>query len=181
MPPELDTEKTLHAREGVKSLFLLPLVGESGLLGFIGFDAVQEAAEWTEDTLRPIHHIADTIATAMERRDKLQHDGVWFTEESNLWRTLINHLPDKIYVKNLHSRFVMANPAVAERFDLPSTDEIIGKSDFELLPREQAARYFGSEQGHLYVRLPYCQFGRFLCWPAGQPALDADNKSPAAR
>lgn len=55
-------------------------------------------------------------------------------EERNLLRTLIDNLPDLVYVKDLNSRFVMANQAVATFFRVNSVDDLIGKTSFELTP-----------------------------------------------
>ena len=67
-------------------------------------------------------------------------------EERNLLRTLINNLPDYIYVKDVEGQFVMANMAVARQMGFSSPDEVIGKSDFDLFPHELAARYHAAEQ-----------------------------------
>jgi PAS domain S-box-containing protein len=68
------------------------------------------------------------------------------TEERNLLRTLINNLPDYIYVKDAAGRFIVANVAVARQMGFSSPDEIIGKSDFDLFPHELAARYHAEEE-----------------------------------
>ena len=64
----------------------------------------------------------------------------------HLLRTLIDTLPDYVYAKDMEGRFIIANLAVARRLGFPSPKEIIGKSDFDLLPHELAARYHAEEQ-----------------------------------
>ena len=66
--------------------------------------------------------------------------------ERNLLRTLIDNLPDYIYVKDTEGRFVVANRAVARQLGFASEGELVGKSDFDLFPRELAARYYVDEQ-----------------------------------
>jgi PAS domain S-box-containing protein len=66
--------------------------------------------------------------------------------ERNLLRTLIEHLPDYIYVKDLHSRFVLANRATVQALGAHSEEEVIGKTDFDFLPRERAEQFFADEQ-----------------------------------
>jgi len=63
-----------------------------------------------------------------------------------LLRTLIDALPDYIYVKNTEGRFIIANEAVARQLGFSSPDEVIGKSDFDLFPHALAARYRVEEQ-----------------------------------
>jgi PAS domain S-box-containing protein len=68
------------------------------------------------------------------------------TDERNLLRTMIDNLPDYIYVKDAQGRFVLANMAVARQMGFSSPEEIIGKSDFDLFPHELAARYRAEEE-----------------------------------
>ncbi len=68
------------------------------------------------------------------------------TDERNLLRTLIDNLPDYVYVKDPQGRFVLANLAVARQMGFSSPDEIIGKSDFDFFPHELAARYRAEEE-----------------------------------
>jgi PAS domain S-box-containing protein len=67
-------------------------------------------------------------------------------KERTLLRTLINALPDYIYAKDLESRFITANWAHLRAVGGKSLDDMIGKSDFELFPRELAQKYYADEQ-----------------------------------
>ena len=67
-------------------------------------------------------------------------------EEQNLLRTLIDNLPDYIYVKDSEGRFVIGNTAVVRQMGLTALDELVGKSDFDFFPQELAERYYAEEQ-----------------------------------
>jgi PAS domain S-box-containing protein len=67
-------------------------------------------------------------------------------QEIELLRTLIDALPDRLYVKDTKSRFVICNKAVAEDTDLPLSESPIGKSDFDLFPPEIAGTFYAAEQ-----------------------------------
>ncbi len=62
-------------------------------------------------------------------------------QERNLLRTLIDHLPDLIYFKDSASRYVLSNTAHATFLGLPSAADVVGKSDAELFPAEQAQKF----------------------------------------
>jgi len=70
-------------------------------------------------------------------------------EERNLLRTLINSLPDHIYIKDAQSRFLLANNSSVRNLGLTSVNDLIGKTDFDLFSREAAAQYYASEQALL--------------------------------
>ncbi len=67
-------------------------------------------------------------------------------QERNLLRTLIDHIPDGVYVKDKDSRFIACNRAVAEYWGLKSESDAIGKTDFDLFAKETAQPYFDEEQ-----------------------------------
>lgn len=50
-------------------------------------------------------------------------------EDRDLFRTLINYLPDNIYFKNRESRFVIANEATAKKMKVRTPSDLIGSRD----------------------------------------------------
>jgi PAS domain S-box-containing protein len=63
-----------------------------------------------------------------------------------LIETVISAIPAVIFVKDLNSRFVIANQACLELNGLSTLDEIIGKTDFDIMPAENAQVHFDMEQ-----------------------------------
>ena len=61
-------------------------------------------------------------------------------------QALIDEVPDNLWVKDVDSRFVIANKATAARTGADRTDDLIGRSDFELCPPDKAREYFADEQ-----------------------------------
>ena len=55
-------------------------------------------------------------------------------EERVSLQSLIDVVPDNLWVKDVESRFVVANRATALRMGRASPQELIGKSDLELCP-----------------------------------------------
>ncbi len=55
-------------------------------------------------------------------------------QERSLLRTLIDNLPDSIYVKDAHCRKIIANKADLKHMGYISTSEIFGKTDMEIFP-----------------------------------------------
>ena len=66
--------------------------------------------------------------------------------ERRLLRMLIDNMPDRIYVKDAESRWVVANRALALLFGAKSPDELLGKTDFDYFPKEIATAFFSDEQ-----------------------------------
>ncbi len=67
-------------------------------------------------------------------------------EERNMLRTVIDAVPDFIYVKDSVGRFVLANIGVTRGVGLGTPEELVGKGDFDISPPELAAQYFADEE-----------------------------------
>ena len=62
-------------------------------------------------------------------------------QERNLLRTLIDHIPDMIYVRDKANRFLTANQSFARRMGVATAADLIGKTDADFYPAELAAQY----------------------------------------
>ena len=61
-------------------------------------------------------------------------------------QALIDNLPDNLWVKDVNSRFVIANQITAERIGAAGPSDLIGKTDFDLLPMDLAQQFYADEQ-----------------------------------
>ena len=66
--------------------------------------------------------------------------------ERDLLRTVMDHVPDALYVKDVNSRFLRLNPPAAHTLGLTDPAEALGKTDFDFFPEALASRYFADEQ-----------------------------------
>jgi len=74
--------------------------------------------------------------------------------ERDLLRALLDNIPDRIYFKDIHSRFLRCSKSMAKRLGVAQADAVIGKTDFDFHPREQAQEYFNDEQRILLTGEP---------------------------
>jgi two-component system sensor histidine kinase/response regulator len=73
--------------------------------------------------------------TRQHEMDELLH------QERDRLRTLIDNLPDYIFIKDSHFRFVTVNKAHALTFNCKDESELIGKDDFQFCPPALAEFY----------------------------------------
>ncbi len=66
--------------------------------------------------------------------------------ERNLLRTLIDNLPDFVYVKDNQSRFLLVNTAVIRHMGKTTAADVIGKTDFDFHAESFAKLYYADEQ-----------------------------------
>lgn len=71
-------------------------------------------------------------------------------EERNLLRTVIDAVPDFIYVKDKSHRMLLNNIAHARSVGMTSLEAALGKTDFDLFPAKLAAKFHDDEK-HLFA------------------------------
>ncbi len=98
--------------------------------------------------------------------------------QRNLLRTLIDNLPDVIYVKDLQSRFVVVNRAFMEVMNTSDEKEIIGKWDFDLHAPERAQAFWDEEQALLKSGETMRERVDQVVYPDGQAHYLAIFKTP---
>ncbi len=60
------------------------------------------------------------------------------SDERDMLQTIMDHLPDFIYVKNVEGQYVVVNNAVRNILRANSIAEVVGKTNFDFLPADQA-------------------------------------------
>ena len=103
--------------------------------------------------------------------------------ERNLLRTLIDALPDWVYVKDLESRYVIANQAMARGLDLSDPAEVVGKTTKDIHSPDLAEMYLRRDEEVMHsgetslvfepVRLPSGEVREFMTIKA--PLRDAQG------
>jgi PAS domain S-box-containing protein len=80
--------------------------------------------------------------------------------EREILRTLVEHIPHRIYAKDKAGRFVFANKSVAKGMGAAGPEDLLGKTDFSFYSQTAAAQYFAQEQDIIQ---------------SGQPMLDHEE------
>jgi PAS domain S-box-containing protein len=67
------------------------------------------------------------------------------TEQNSLIQQLIDNIPDNIFVKDVNSKFLIANNWLSKIIGKKSPKSLIGKTDFDFFPKKMAQKYFNDE------------------------------------
>ena len=115
------------------------------------------AVQWYQSVKRPLTlenghaHYLVGVTTNITKR-KLAEDAL--ATERNLLRTLIDHLPDYIYIKDRKGRFVMVNAAHLRLLRADALEKVTGKTDFDFFPEARARVFANDEQKVLETGQP---------------------------
>ncbi len=98
--------------------------------------------------------------------------------KQDLLRSIIDNIPDEVYVKDTASRFVAVNPVTARFLGAPSPDDIIGKCDADFFPPGLADQFLAEEQALLYRDQPCVNREVAVQDPAGNTRWVLTTKVP---
>jgi PAS domain S-box-containing protein len=132
--------------------------GQGNVIGFVGL--TEDITERKQAELR-----------LQELLEKVQ-------QSEQLMRTLIDALPDSIYAKDTESRFTLANLTEIQLSGAATFDELRGKNDFDIYPRELAEQYFADEQPILRDGIPQINREERGLDQAGNPRWQLSTKVP---
>lgn len=76
-------------------------------------------------------------------------------DPSFLLQNLMDNMTDKIYFKDLQSRFILVNRAVAKWHGYDSPDELVGKTDFAFYEASEASANYEAERHIIETGEPY--------------------------
>lgn len=104
---------------------------------------------WVQTIKAPLrdhntHDIIGTVGVFWDITEKKVGE-IALAEERSLLRTLIDNLPDYIYVKDIESRFIVANEAVARLMGVNIPDLLLGRTDSDFYPAYQAEKFHADE------------------------------------
>ncbi|MEW5859037.1 MAG: PAS domain S-box protein, partial [Cyanobacteriota bacterium] len=120
------------ANVGLHTVFAFPIVLGNEILGVIECfsDRVQAA---DEDLLEMMAAIGSQIGQFMERKRTEEA----LRESQELFQSFMNHSPIAAFIKDEAGRYIYIKSLVKSLFQY-TPDELVGKTDFDLLPAEVA-------------------------------------------
>lgn len=99
-------------------------------------------------------------------------------QEKNLLSTIINNLPDHIFVKNSRYEYVAVNDPLWQSMGLSSADEIVGKNDYELFPEFRAFKFIRDDETVRRTRQPLTNMKEKVIHQNGQEKWYLTTKVP---
>ena len=121
---------------------------------------------WCSTTKLPLRDSnGNTIGTFGISRDITAHKRAEasLAQERDLLKTIIDNVPDLIFIKDRAGRFVAVNAAMLRVLQVKSVEEVIGKTDFDFSPPELAANYVADDQ---------------VVMRSGEPMIDHEESAP---
>ena len=120
----------------------VPLNTPDRTIGVLVLQHYEKENIYSEHDIQFLDSVGSQIALAIVRR-QAERD---LRNERLLLRTVIDNVPDSIYCKDTASRKTLANHTELLLLQINSETEILGKTDFDLYPKEIAEGFFADDQ-----------------------------------
>ena len=127
-----------------------PLCRTHDEIAFLG-NTLVDTSQKLKRSFEKIQEYNEHLQKEIEERARAEQA---LEEERTLLRTMIDTLPDFIYVKDIEGRLLLGNVRVVESFGAETVEEIIGKSDFDVFPQELAEQFHQNERKMFESGLP---------------------------
>jgi PAS domain S-box-containing protein len=109
-----------------------------------GWHMAQDNGEhWVQERIAELSRTNERLQAEIVERKQAEER---LAEERNLLQTVINNLPDFIFIKDADSRFIFNNSAHVKGLGATSQNELAGKTDLDIFPQELAKLYYEDEQ-----------------------------------
>mgnify|MGYP001056598983 FL=1 len=138
----------------------------------------------------PVQHVArpeppESLAALVAANERLQRFAAELAGEQaraqveRSWlRTMIDQVPDYLYIKDRDARFVIANRAVAADLGHGDPNTLIGKSDLDVHPPQLARRYYEDDMGVIRSGRALIDHEEYVVRPDGTQLWLSTSKLP---
>jgi diguanylate cyclase (GGDEF)-like protein/PAS domain S-box-containing protein len=138
----------------------------------------------------PVRHVArpeppESLAALVAANERLQRFAAELAGEQQRaqversWlRTMIDQVPDYLYIKDKDARFVIANRAVAGDLGHGDPNTLIGKSDLDVHPMPLARRYYEDDMSVIRGEKALIDHEEYVVRPDGTQLWLSTSKLP---
>ncbi len=141
LPQEAQAERQFFSVDGLKSTLVMPLIANGKLAGYLGFSTWSYAQTWADEDIALLRLAGEILINALSRKQTKKA----LLEGHRLLHTLIDAVPDPVYVKDSSGRFLVGNKAVARVMGVDDPQELVGRNDYSFYPKHLATKYAADE------------------------------------
>ena len=126
---------------GSTSILDTPIRSGSRTLGVVCLEQLNAPRQWTLEEQSFIRSMADLIALGIAAQERQRAEAA-LQEKDQYLRLILDNIPQQVFWKDTNLTFLGCNRNWAEAAGWQDPDEVVGKTDFDLLPDPEIARQF---------------------------------------
>ncbi|ERH09634.1 MAG: PAS sensor histidine kinase [halophilic archaeon J07HX64] len=134
LPPEAEAEQEILQEQNIESLVVTPMISKGELVGFIGFDWIEEQDPWSDELIDILRMVGELITTARTRRARERE----LRTLRSQYETLVENFPDgAVFLINADLEYVRAGGKGLRKLGL-SAGDVEGRTPHALFPESVA-------------------------------------------
>ncbi len=174
-------ERSLADQLAARALLAVPIVSAVSAERNWGVLAVflTHSPLFPGDDLDLLALLAEQAASALEVAElerQVQESTATLAEANTLLQTMLDHVPDHIFFKDVHGRFIRNSKSQASMLGLSDPALVVGKTDFDFFSHAQRA--FNDEQEVMRSGQPLVDLEEHVVWPDGRETWVSTTKVP---
>jgi len=118
----------------------------NGTNGSNGKSAAAEGRQSHDGREQRVAELEQQVAGLSAQNTELLRQGKELAYAQRQLQALLDNIPDRIYFKDIQSRFLNLNKALVKRLGVASPEQVIGKTDFDFQLPERAKEFYADEQ-----------------------------------
>ncbi len=127
MPSEASAEQEILTAQDIQSVLVTPMLSDSGLFGFLGFDSVIHERNWTRDEANLLEVLSGLITNTIIRQ-RSQRD---LLAERDFAQTITAQMGQGLTVTDKDGRFSFVNKSYATMLGY-EPEELINKTPYDI-------------------------------------------------
>jgi PAS domain S-box-containing protein len=144
LPDDLEKYGSLLQNFGIRSLLILPIMGNEGVIGCLGLDNIENPGRWTIEEFNLLITLSKLFSSSFHRKSVEQD----LIESEEIHSILLDATKEGIMIINPHGRITEVSNIILEIFKASSKEEFTGRRFIEFIPaelRKQKKVYFSDK------------------------------------
>jgi PAS domain S-box-containing protein len=140
LPPGQSELRDFYEALGIKSIARFPIMEDDKIVAFLNLNEPERLRSLNLSNLNMLNVFGENLHSSLQRRNAEER----LRESQQLLEGVIENSGAAIFVKDFEGKYILVNKEVEKSHD-KKRDEIIGKTDFELLPKDIAEKVRGND------------------------------------
>ena len=151
---------------------------------------VRTGVAYDGSELGQLAQVFDEMAAALEQRDaelkkinaelelRVQQRTRELSDQRAMLESLVEHIPDFVYIKDIDGRYVLDNAAHRSLLGARSAEEVVGKTVYDFYSRELADKFTADDKAVLAAEKPLVNRSEFVSDHQGRKISVLTSKVP---